>query len=106
MKQFTSLQEGSNRILSKVQKSFWSCTHVNSFQKICIIYQSTYFIEYLIQNNLKYPRIKKIHQMIEKITRIDQNTKVHCVLLSHDLLTTKSILYINLHILLMVLIMA
>ena len=23
----------SNRILSKVQKSFWSCTHVNSFQK-------------------------------------------------------------------------
>ena len=25
MKQFTFLQEGSNRILSKVQKSFWSC---------------------------------------------------------------------------------
>ena len=25
-----SLGEGSNRILSKVQKSFWSCTHVNS----------------------------------------------------------------------------
>ena len=23
----------SNRILSKVQKSFWSCTHVNSCQK-------------------------------------------------------------------------
>ena len=23
----------NNRILSKVQKSFWSCTHVNSFQK-------------------------------------------------------------------------
>ena len=22
-----------NRILSKVQKSFWSCTHVNSYQK-------------------------------------------------------------------------
>ena len=33
MKQVTFLQEGSNRILSKVQKSFWSCTHVNSFQK-------------------------------------------------------------------------
>ena len=33
MKQFTFLQEGSNRILSKVQKSFWSCTHVNSCQK-------------------------------------------------------------------------
>ena len=24
---------GINRILSKVQKSFWSCTHVNSCQK-------------------------------------------------------------------------
>ena len=24
-----------------------------------------------MQDNLKYPRIKKIHQMIEKITRID-----------------------------------
>ena len=30
MKQFTFLQEGSNRFLSKVQKSLWSCTHVNS----------------------------------------------------------------------------
>ena len=25
--------EPTNRILSKVQKSFWSCTHVNSCQK-------------------------------------------------------------------------
>ena len=25
-----------------------------------------------MQDNFKYPRIKKIHQMIEKITRIDQ----------------------------------
>ena len=32
MKQFTFLQEGGNRILSKVQKSFWSCTYVNSCQ--------------------------------------------------------------------------
>ena len=36
MKQFTFLQEGSNRILSKVQKSFGSCTHVNSFQKYAL----------------------------------------------------------------------
>ena len=28
-----SALEGNNRILSKVQKSFWSCTHVNSCQK-------------------------------------------------------------------------
>ena len=72
-----------NRIFSKVQKSLWSCTHD--------------------QNNPRYPRIKKIHHMIEKITRIDQKTN-HCVLLSHDLLTTKFTLHINLQILLMVLI--
>ena len=39
-----------------------------------MIYQSTYFIEYLIKNNSRYPGIKKIHQMIQKITRIDQKT--------------------------------
>ena len=27
---------GNNRILPKVQKSFWSCTHVNSFQKYAL----------------------------------------------------------------------
>ena len=47
MKQFTFLKEGSNRILSKLKKSFWSCTHVNSCQKYPL-YQSTYFIEYFI----------------------------------------------------------
>ena len=53
-------------------KSVWSCTHVNSCQKYTLyIYQSTYFIEYFMQNNFKYPRIKKIHQILEKITRID-----------------------------------
>ena len=72
MKQFTFRKEGSNRILSKVQKSFWSCTHVNSCQKYTKIYQSTYFIEYLILDYFKYSRIKKIHQGLEKITRIDQ----------------------------------
>ena len=30
MKQLTFLQEGSNWILSKVPKTYWSCTHVNS----------------------------------------------------------------------------
>ena len=61
-------------------KSFWSCTHVNSSQKLHTIYQSIYFIEYFIQGNFKYPRIKKIHQILEKITRIDQNVKIHLCL--------------------------
>ena len=57
--QFTFLQEGSNRILSKVQKSFWSCTHVNSCQKLHIINQSTYFIDYFIQASLKIQESRK-----------------------------------------------
>ena len=40
--------------------------------KIHIIYQSTYFIEYFILNNFKYSGIKKIHQVLGKIRRIDQ----------------------------------
>ena len=36
-----------------------------------------------------YPRIKKIHQILEKITRFDQKIKILCVLLSQELLHTK-----------------
>ena len=43
--------------------------------------------------------------MIQKITELMKRPNP-CVLLSHDLLHTKFILHINLHILLMVLIMA
>ena len=39
-------------------------------------------IEYLIQNNSRYPRIKKIHQMIQKITRIDEKTKSLCLVIT------------------------
>ena len=38
-------------------------------------YQSTYFIEYFMQGNFRYPRINKIHQILEKITRIDQESQ-------------------------------
>ena len=50
-------------------KSFWSCTHVNSCQNY-ILYINLHF-DYFLQGNFKYPRIKKIHQILEKITRID-----------------------------------
>ena len=42
-----------------------------------------------MQGNFKYPRIKKICQILEKITRFDQKVKILCVLLSHELLSTK-----------------
>ena len=54
-------------------------------------------MEYVIQGNSKYPRIKKIHQVLEKITRFDQKVKIVCVLLSHELLSTK-IYYKSIHI--------
>ena len=50
-----------------------------------------------MQGNFKYSRIKKIHQILEKITRIDQKVKILCVLLSHELLSTK-IYYISIYI--------
>ena len=88
MKQFTFLQEGSNRILpkSKILLVMYSCELLST---IYIIYKSTYFIEYFIQDNFKYPRNKKIYQILEKITRIDQKVKILCVLESHELLSTK-----------------
>ena len=43
-----------------------------------------------MQDNFKYPIIKKIHQVLEKITRFDQKVKILCVLLSHELLYTKT----------------
>ena len=42
-----------------------------------------------MQGNIKYARINKIHQILEKITRFHQKVKIHCVLLSHELLSTK-----------------
>ena len=71
----------NNRILSKVQKSFWSCTHMNSFQKYAL-YVNLHILLNLIQKNSRYPRIKKIYQMIEKITRIDQKTKSLCLVIT------------------------
>ena len=36
-----------------------------------------------MQDNLKYPRIKKIHQVLEKITRIDQKDQKFIVSCYH-----------------------
>ena len=41
-----------------------------------------------MQGNFKYPRINKIHQILEKITRFDKKIKIF-VLLSHEFLSTK-----------------
>ena len=49
-----------------------------------------------MQDDFKYPRIKKIHQILEKITRIDQKVRILYVLLSHELY--KKIYYISIYI--------
>ena len=63
-------------------KSFWSCTHVNSFQKYALYVNLHILLNISSKNNPRYPRIKKIHQMIEKITRIDQQTKSLCLVIT------------------------
>ena len=39
-------------------------------------------MEYLIQNKSKYQRIKKIHQVLEMITRIDEKIKSLCLVIT------------------------
>ena len=75
MKQFTFLQEGSNRILSKVQKSLWSCTHVNSCQKYALYINLHILLNILCKATSNIQESSKIHQIFEKITRIDQKVK-------------------------------
>ena len=66
MKQFTFLQEGSNRILSKVQKSFWSCTHVNSCQNYALYINLNILLNILCKTTLNIQESRKFHQKIEK----------------------------------------
>ena len=42
-----------------------------------------------MQGNFKYPRIKKIHQDLEKIRQFYHKAKILCLLKSHELLSTK-----------------
>ena len=96
MKQFTFLQEGTNKILSKVQKSFWSCTHVNSCQNYAL-YINLHILFNIRYKKSKYPRIKKIHQMIQKITRIDEKDKI-LVSCYHMIYYIQDLYYISIYI--------
>ena len=51
----------------QVQKSFWSCTHVNSCSKIRTTYQSTYFIDDLIPGVIQNPKIMEIQEVQQKL---------------------------------------
>ena len=52
-----------------------------------------------MQGNFKYPRIKKIHQMLEKITSFDKKTQNPLCLIITRIFVYKNVLHINLHIL-------
>ena len=52
-----------------------------------------------MQDNFKYSRIKKIHQLLEKITRIDQKDQNSLCLVITRIVAYKNLLHINLHIL-------
>ena len=67
MKQFTFLQEGSNRILSREPKSFVSCSHMNCCLQKYMTHQFTCFIHYLFQDKFKNPKIMKIQEVHQKL---------------------------------------
>ena len=60
-----------NRILSKVQKSFWSCTHVNSCQNYTLYINLHISLNILSKATLNIQESRKFIKKIEKITRID-----------------------------------
>ena len=51
-----------------------------------------------MQDNFKYPRIKKTHQVLEEITRFDQKVKILCLVITWCVVY-KNTQHINLHIL-------
>ena len=89
MKQFTFLQEGSNRILSKVQKSFWSCTHVNSCQNYILYINLHIVLNMLSKTTSNTQESRKSIKRLKRQQELIKNIKIHCVLLSHKLLSTK-----------------
>ena len=84
MKQFTFLQEGSNRILSKVQKSFWSCTHVNSCQNNILYINLHILLNILSKTTSNIQESRKSIKFLKRQQELIKNIKIHCVLLSHE----------------------
>ena len=66
MKQFTFLQEGSSRILSKVQKSFWSCTHVNSCQKYTVYISQHILLNILSKTTINIQESRKFIKSLKR----------------------------------------
>ena len=89
MKQFTFLQEGGNSILSKVQKYFWSCTHVNSPQKNILYINLHILLNILSKATSNIEESRKSIKFLKIYQELIKNTKIHCVWLSHVLLSTK-----------------
>ena len=83
---------------SKILLVLCSCEQLS---KLHTIHQSTYFIEYFMQGNFKYPRIKKIHQILEKIPRFYQKMKIFVSCIHMNCCLHKYTIH-NLHILFIV----
>ena len=97
MKQFTYLQEESNRILSKVQKSFWSCTHVNS----CTLYINLHILlNTLCKATSNIQESRKFIQSLKRYQDFIKRSKSLCLVFT-EIVQDKITLHINLHILLL-----
>ena len=79
-------------------KSFWSCTHVNSCQKYTLYISIHILLNTLSKATLNIQESRKFIKSLKRYQELIKKTKIHCVLLSHELLSTKNILHINSHI--------
>ena len=78
-----------NRILSKVQKSFWSCTHVNSCQKYTLYINLHILLNILSKTTINIQESRKFIKSLKRSQELIKKTKIHCVLSSQELLSTK-----------------
>ena len=62
---------------------------MNSCQKYTIYINLHILLNFLSKTTSNIQESRKFIKILEKITRIDQKVKIHCVLLSHELLSTK-----------------
>ena len=78
-----------NRISSKVQKSFWSCSHVNTCQKYTLYINLHILLNILSTTTLNIQESRKFIKSLKRQQELIKKTKIHCVLLSYELLSTK-----------------
>ena len=70
-------------------KSFWSCTHVNSCQKYTLYINLRILLNILYKTTSDIQESRKSIKCLKRYQELTKKVKIHCVLLSQELLSTK-----------------